>query len=520
MYNDEAYTEEKGGMFSYIPDGQILEYKVEEGKTYYCYTDFTWNGGTFKLYYEDELKRIKTAPAENSVLNITGKGYLELHYSLCVSVESVTLAVNGKTLAQSEASANGRIVGVRFKGENSNEFDIKALIANGVLQEGDELAFCLKVTSVLNPSLTLDETVKYVCPAMPVTLVSDNSDSFVFKSYWNPGDDAGKLILTFDDELWTPTAENKGAKVSIGYGDVEAEDPNEYYHEEFYPIIDGNRLICDFTQKRRTTKDMVVSGKNYGTILVKVVGVLDKNGNYVSSDGKGTIGTWSWNFPYEELNSRITYEFSPKNEFTSDDTTIELWIGGYSDIHMNSDGGVLFSWTDKSGFDQSVKIVVNDLDIVVEDGDATIRITVPDAVRDSKSFNVALVGYTVTDGVSHPIETEYQYIDKSEDPVDPSEPEDPVDPSEPEDPVDPSEPEDPVGPSEPEDPVDPSEPEDPVDPSEPEETSIGDVESTGVVAVKFYNLNGVEVRTLVKGVNIIKKTLTDGTEHTSKVLVK
>ncbi len=209
---------------------------------------------------------------------------------------------------------------------------------------------------------------------------------------------------------------------------------------------------------------MVVSGTNYKSALIKVVNVLDENGNYASSPGKGTMGTWSWRFDHEQIDCRITSEFSPMNTLHSDQKTIELWVGNYADIRMNEDGGVLFSWTDEAGTEQSVKIATSELDITIEEGDATINIAVPEAVRASETFKVALVGYTVADGVEHPVEAEYTYVDT------------------------------PVG--------------------------INGVEAADVVSVKCYDVNCAEVTSPDKGVNIVKKTFVDGTGETSKVLLK
>ncbi len=464
VYNDEAYTQETPYKHSYIAGGQVHEYKVEAGKTYYCYTDFAWNGGTFTLYFEDELKRVKTAPEENTVFDISGEGYIELNYNLAVSVSEVTLTVGDEALGSGSAFVSGRIVGIQLKGENENELNVRGLIESGVLKGGEELVFTFKVSSVLNPALTLDETVRYICPTKPMTLVSDNSADFVLKSFWYPGDDAGKLILEFSDNLWTPTAEKQGPVVVLGFGNAESEDPGDYYYEEFYPTADGKRLICDFTQKRRRIEDMITTGNSYGSVLVKVVNVLDENGNLASSEGKGTLGTWSWNFNYEQVDCRITSEFSPKKKLHSDEKTIELWIGGYSNIRLNKNAGVLFSWADADGVEQSVMIAAAELDIEVEDGDATINVTVPDAVRQSETFKMAFVGYTVADGVDHPIEAEYQYFNV------------------------------PVG--------------------------INGVETSDVVSVKRYDASGAELNSPVKGLNIIQETLSDGTVRTTKVLVK
>ncbi len=466
MYDDEAYTVETPDTHSYIDGGQVRQYKVKAGKTYYIFSDFVWNGGTFKIFFVETLQRVKTMPEENTVFDIAGEGYIELHYNMAVTIDTVLLSVNGEVLDGGDAFVVGSIVGIQLKGENEGELNVRGLIESGVLKEGDKLTFKFTAVSAQNPDMKLEETLTYICPGKPMMLVSDNSDGFALKSFWYPGDDAGKLVLTFDGNLWIPTEDKPGPVVVINFGNAESEDPGDFYHEEFFPTVEGNKLICDFTQKRRRVEDMLTTGNNYGFAIVKVVHVLDENGNYASSPGKGTMGTWNWMFSYEQVDCKIRTEFSPKKKLHSDEKTIELWIGGYSDIRLNEDAGVLFSWMDANGVEQSVKIAAAELDIEVDEGDATINVVVPDAVRESENFKIALVGYTVADGVEHPVEAEYIYIDK------------------------------------------------------PKAVGINGVESTGVVDVKYYDVNGVEIDAFAKGVNIVKTTLADGTVKTTKILKK
>ncbi len=467
MYNSSDMNDDTmmSGSFSYVENSthQIREYNVEEGKTYYFYDGFVMNGGTFKLYYAaNELERVSVSPAEKSVFDIAGIGHINLTYNMNVNVSEVTLTVNGQELDKGHAFTSGSIVGIQLKGENEDEIDVIGLLEKGILKGGEELVFTFTVTSVNNPSLTLDETVVMICPAMPAQLVEAKVMS-TFLSYWYEGDEDGIIELTFDRDLFVPTEGENGAVATIQFGNAESEDPGDFYFSTLTTRVEGNKLYCDFTGVRRRVSDMLTTGNNYGSMRVSIDRVKDVNGNYVYSEGKGTLGSWTWVLPYEQVECQIIHEFVPSNKVYSDTESIELWIGGYTDIRFNAEGGVKFSWTGADNAAQSVVIAAKDLGAVLEDADATIQLAIPEAVRTSKEFKVELTGFTCADGVERTIEAVFEYINH------------------------------PVG-------------------------------ITGVTAdtmsVETYDLNGVRLAAPAKGINIIKKTLTNGKVITTKALVK
>ncbi len=467
VYNDAECTVETPNMHSFVSGGQIREYEVKAGTTYYCNDGFLMNGGTFKIYFAGGLERVKIVPEEKSVVDITAEGYIELNYNMAVSIDTVLMYVNDEVIDGGRPFIVGRIVGIQLKGENEDEIDLKGLVEKGVLKGGEELVLKFTVTSVLDPTQTLEETLTYICPVQPMVLVSDNSDGFVLKSYWTPGDDAGKLILTFDDSLWIPTAEIPGPTVVINYGNAESEDPGDFYYEEFAPTVDGNKLICDFTQKRRRVEDMITTGIDYGSALIKVVNVLDKDGNLASSPGKGTLGTWSWRFDHEQVDCDLFYEFtsSTGSVIYQDTKEIELWISGLGDSEFSPEGGVMYSWTDADGKADSVVVAASALNLEVDGEDVTFSVPVPSEVCAQKLFTVKLVGVDYADGVKHTVEGEFSV--------------------------------------------------------EQTTTGIGGVTvADDILSEECYDFNGKLVAAPVKGLNVIKRTLIDGTVVTIKILVK
>ncbi len=467
MYNSADMNDSTimHGDFSYVEEAthQIREYNVEEGKTYYFYEGFVMNGGSFKIYYAaNALERVSISPEERTVFDIAGIGHINLDYNLNVEVSEVTLTVDGKELDKGDAFVSGTKVGIQLKGENDHELDVIGLLEKGILKGGEELVFTFTVTAVSNPDITLEETVVMICPPMPGQLVESKAMS-TFLSYWYEGDEDGIIVFTFDRDLFVPTAEDAGAFGSLHYGNAESEDPGDFYYTKIPTRVEGNKLYCDLTGVRRRAADMLTTGNFYGVMRVNIDRVRDVNGHYVYSEGKGTLGSWTWVLPYEQVDCQIIHEFVPSNKVYSDTESIELWIGGYTNIRFNAEGGVKFSWTDANNEAQSVIIAADKLGAVIEEADATIQLAIPEAVRSSKEFKVELVGFVCADGIERTIEAAYEYINA------------------------------PVG--------------------------ITGV-AAGTKSVEAYDLNGVRLTTPTKGINIIKKTLVDGKIITTKVLVK
>lgn len=406
-YLDPEYTKPVPYTHSYTSNGSIWEFKVEAGVKYYFYHDFLFDSGTFSIdYAATEVKRKSMNPEMDSTLDIGGVGQVHIEYNMNVSVSDITLAVGDKVLGTGVAYLSGRNVSIPFKGENPEELDLIGLIRNGSVKSGDVLEFSFLVTSLNDPSLTLEEKLTFVCPEMLVQLLSTNGLA-EFLSYWFPGEDAGMLKLNFDAPLYQETDGKSVASATIQYGNPESDVEGDCYVAQIPTRIEGNTLVIDFTGVRRRASDMLSSGNSYETILVKIDNVKDDKGRYVHTGGKGALGSFSFEFPYKMVEAEAVYEFTPASgtDLSATSGDIELWVQNRSYIRFD---GVAYSYKNTEGVDVvEVKPLAELNPEVDEYGDMILMIPVEGELRTKDNLKISLANLMFADGVEREISAAY-----------------------------------------------------------------------------------------------------------------
>ena len=372
---------------------------TKKGTVYYIFCSFPMNGGDVEVTYGKavpvELKEV--APAAGSELS-AAESYVGMEFTKAIFADGCTLKV-GDIEKEIEAHINDRFVSIEAKVE------MLELYNSGALKKGDEITFTLKnVTSADGKDQLGDVTVKYIAAQKPTMVIREESTPGngmdVLKSWLSTESTTGLVKITFNGAL-NPEA---AITAKLTYGDIESEDPNEYYSEELTTTIEQDSILCiDLRGKLRTPATMVASGKIYPTAMLMIKGVEDINGYMTLSEELGNAGSYFYTYTYELIEYNVMTEFTPASGASIDGVKeIELWMqetGG----NISFDG-VKFEYTVQN---EPAEIVISKdkLSIEVDPEDETasiILITVPDFDRDADcEVKLSLTGVVSPDGMEH-----------------------------------------------------------------------------------------------------------------------
>lgn len=397
-FSDEALTEKvemkSEGNFSPYTFTVAVPKGTAKGTTYYFYKEFDIqiSNGTLKFSYgaPSELSLVSVTPAADGILSAASANVsLEFNKNIRIGGSSITTAVESKSVV---ANINGRFVSIDLKET------LMELYGKG-MKKGDALTVTLSDVKSADGTQSLgDVEVKYSMGSQPLKLVAQKNTPGngmdTFYSWFQPIGDNGIVTLSFDGNLSTTIL----PKVSIGYGNVESE--TDYYYEELTPKVSGKDIVIDLRNKLRTGDAMGVKG--YTTISLMITNVRDADGNYVYSEGSGSVGSFSFSYNYKEVDYEVYGEWTLGKNATIDNTsTIELWTREKGDGRLAFDA-VRFAYV-KNGASQHKDVLLSDIDVdamgINEYTETTYTIPVPALDCDANSeVVVSLVNLSTPDG--------------------------------------------------------------------------------------------------------------------------
>ena len=465
-FKDSQYSSAVPTQFLGYNNGQQRQFDVTEGTTYYLLNDFVMDNTTLTFnYVSEDIEIVSVTPQENTMVDISGKGQINIQFNMGVTAESVTVNSNGQTVAVGTVYPFGSNIMIPLRGEAEGEMNLVSKLLDGTLKKGDKLVFTLEVSATKDESIKKIVSLEFVCQDRPATLVETKQIS-KFLSYWLPGDEAGLMSLTFTSDLLVPAEGENGAIVTMQYGNPESGDPNECYVETIPVRIEGNKLIADFTGKLRNPANMVASGVDYGSVLVKVVNIKDKDGNYIYTGNDGSLGSYSFNIPYEEIKADVYYEYTPgsNSNIAVSVEKIELWISGYKNVRFS---GVVFEYpSEYDSAEMDTVIISNEkLEVTIEETDASFVFSIPEEVRGRNNVKVSLLSPLFVDGIVRDITATYNFEGE-------------------------------------------------------EENGILDKVNSEVVNTEYIGVDGLCLTSPKKGLSIVRKTLSNGDVVMTKVYIK
>ena len=393
------------------------------GTTYYFYESFPMNTATTSLTYgagaatiDKPLTRLSVTPADGENRSASSS-LISLQYSRAdISVSSCVMEIysHGTDTPELKATKSlvpnvqGAFVSIEPKSQLLELYEDGTLTACDIIKVKVGVKAVSNGTTIwLNGEENSVDEISFVATEKPTLLTKTVNtpgtglDTFLS---WMPLDYTNGLVqLHFDGPIDT---ENPPV-VKLMYGNVEAE--GDYYEEELPVKFFGNTILAvDLRGKLRTPASMeIASLTTYSTITLAVKGVKAADGTFVYSDGIGSLGSFSFDYAYKNVEYASTVEFTPATGASIDDVkSIEFWVNETGDGKATFDG-VQFAYTD-GGVAKTVVVPVSQIAGETDPAEATATIytiPVPDFSRDADTDVVlTFEGLSTPDGLDHSAE--------------------------------------------------------------------------------------------------------------------
>ena len=353
-----------------------------------------------------EISLNSVTPAEGSTISTGGKAQIDITFNCNVLLESATISAGGQTetLIHSETDASqirtyGNTVTILLKDLLQSWYDA------GVVSGGEALTVTLNgirnmnATDVVygeNGSLTLNYIVGEQ-PAVLVSSINTPDQMSSVKSYYFEDDATGTISLTFSRSLKNDPNDMPFATWGIGNKESETGD----YYEERLPItVDGNSIIISLQGKLRDLAAMGLSSQ-YTDVQIDIKNVKTADGDYVYTEGSGSLGSFNYLYKLNYVVCDIVAEFAPSKGAIKAGDNLEIWIMGESDLRYE---GVAFTYGENT-------TIVKDFEKIQDPDDSKasiLNVTVPklvdaegEEIENETSVQVSLSNVKAADGYDH-----------------------------------------------------------------------------------------------------------------------
>ena len=353
-----------------------------------------------------EISLNSVTPAEGSTISTGGKAQIDITFNCNVLLESATISAGGQTetLIHSETDASqirtyGNTVTILLKDLLQSWYDA------GVVSGGEALTVTLNgirnmnATDVVygeNGSLTLNYIVGEQ-PAVLVSSINTPDQMSSVKSYYFEDDATGTISLTFSRSLKNDPNDMPFATWGIGNKESETGD----YYEERLPItVDGNSIIISLQGKLRDLAAMGLSTQ-YTDVQIDIKNVKTADGDYVYTEGSGSLGSFNYLYKLNYVVCDIVAEFAPSKGAIKAGDNLEIWIMGESDLRYE---GVAFTYGENT-------TIVKDFEKIQDPDDSKasiLNVTVPklvdaqgEEIENETSVQVSLSNVKAADGYDH-----------------------------------------------------------------------------------------------------------------------
>ena len=361
-----------------------------------------------------EISLNSVTPAEGSTISTGGTAQIDVAFNCSVLVESATISAGGQTetLIHSETDASqvrtyGNTVSILLKDLLQSWYD------SGVISGGEALTVTLNgirnmsATDVVygeNGSLTLNYIVGEQ-PAVLVSSINTPDQMSSLKSFYFDDDAAGTISLTFSRRLLNDANDMPFATWGIGNKESETGD----YYEERLPItVDGNSVIINLQGKLRDLAAMGLSAQ-YTDVQIDIKNVKTADGDYVYTEGSGSLGSFNYLYKMEYIVCDIVAEFAPSKGTIKAGDNLEIWIMGESNLRYD---GVAFTYGENT-------TIVKDFEKIQDPDDSKasiLNVTVPklvdaqgNEIATETSVQVTLSNVKAADGYDHSTDVKATY---------------------------------------------------------------------------------------------------------------
>ena len=361
-----------------------------------------------------EISLNSVTPAEGSTISTGGTAQIDVAFNCSVLVESATISAGGQTetLIHSETDASqvrtyGNTVSILLKDLLQSWYDSGAISGGEVLTVTLNGIRNMSATDVVygeNGSLTLNYIVGEQ-PAVLVSSINTPDQMSSLKSFYFDDDAAGTISLTFSRRLLNDANDMPFATWGIGNKESETGD----YYEERLPItVDGNSVIINLQGKLRDLAAMGLSAQ-YTDVQIDIKNVKTADGDYVYTEGSGSLGSFNYLYKMEYIVCDIVAEFAPSKGTIKAGDNLEIWIMGESNLRYD---GVAFTYGENT-------TIVKDFEKIQDPDDSKasiLNVTVPKLVdaqgseiATETSVQVTLSNVKAADGYDHSTDVKATY---------------------------------------------------------------------------------------------------------------
>lgn len=365
----------------YINSKQAYQFTATAGTTYYVYSGFVMDNGSFRLSLNPEVKILESIPAEGGILDIAADEFASIVVNQNITIGKATLS-SGMASADISTRALGSSVSLLVRETMLQWYE------DGTVAGGEELTITLSDVKDAIGNDADDIVLHFIAAAAPYKLVDTRIPETIL-SYYPAGSEDAKVVFTFSGPMGTnPDIQLCYSPIELGY---------EYY-EKLPASVDGNRIIVDLSGKLRSPEIMSPTGLNQSTIDLRLFGIRDARGQLVLAS-EGSLGSFHFQTGYSAI-PKVTFapQFTPAyGADLTDETEVSVTFDNGSELAYS--GMYFMSGTDRVSIPQA--------DLTVTDKSVTARI--PEGWNTRKDVYVGLENMSCTDGYDHSREFTVKY---------------------------------------------------------------------------------------------------------------
>lgn len=374
---------------------RIDAFQVQKGKVYTIYGPFM-GSAKFSLAFtsNDDLTMAVASidPANGSAVSMTGAYAGQVNVGFNCQPAWGTITVTAGNVSKQVVGSLGQNFTIFF--------ETKAVITEAIalgLKAGDPIqiditGICMAAdhSKLLNGDGKL--SLNYTLLSVPTDLINAVLPS-TFLSYYRESDPNGLVYLTFSEEILS-------GSVSLKHGNIDQLDAGEYYEESLSSAgkvsISGKVMTIDLRGKSRSRQEMMPGVSTiYGNMNIHVMNVRDKNNQPVQSSGQGTVGSFTFSIPYEEITADIATDFYPNPDYSTlaNATNLEVYVTDYDKMSFT---GVRFQG---EGF--NIVVPRASISEETEIGGIVYYIPIPEESKTASIVEVGFEGLEFADGKDH-----------------------------------------------------------------------------------------------------------------------
>lgn len=324
------------------------EVEAQAGQTIKVYDGFFMNSGTSLWITEMGTGPVpvnvqSVSPAQGAVFTWNQAGMMSVTFNKVVTMSGIKLLTPDNTAYDVSEIYVSNTISCNIKSALESAF------ADGKLAQGQTFRIRIEGICDINDKTNLYAktgilSITYVAPALQgvmtdakvngYTLSEGGMNTYSVLSFYDPDGEDGLFVFTFDKGVKSVAA------VKLRMGDLDRSTEGLYYEKEAPYSIQENKILVDLRGELRSYARLfpgvdleaagVLSEAAFQTINLSLAQVIDINGNTMASPGIGTVGSYSFNMGFKEIEDDIVMDGDREEDMEGrvkeENSRVQLWI--------------------------------------------------------------------------------------------------------------------------------------------------------------------------------------------------